>query len=103
MNKQQPKTNFDVIDEWVADTQFRVEIPMSLPTMHRRDKDSRLKDLGWPEQIKFKTHPKAAGYRSRRKIEIFKQNLVKLALIERNKLFSGEASEESNEAAEAAE
>jgi hypothetical protein len=69
------------IDYLVPDAVVGKELGIKAPTMTfwRWDRDAEKIALGWPPKVKKGPH----NYRHRSQVEIFKANLLKLALAER--------------------
>jgi hypothetical protein len=71
------------IDQLVPRQQVRAECGgISRMTEHRWDHDPRMAELGWPPPIKVGQQV----FRSRRQLELFKQNLIRRAAEHRRKL-----------------
>jgi len=67
------------IDHLVPDPAFIKEFGVTLMTLWRWDRDPRMIALGLPPPIKIRKR----NHRSRKQVEIFKANLLKRALAER--------------------
>ena len=63
-------------DELVPDPQVWAELGISSMTLWRWDHDPKLAALGFPPPIKIRTR----NFRSRRRLEKFKSNLLKNAV-----------------------
>jgi GH43 family beta-xylosidase len=85
------EAQYDDADVFVSDDQARLELSIAPMTLWRWDRSKKMAQLGWPPQIKFADGQYTRGYRSRRLLEIFKRNMIKLAIEKRNKLLSEEA------------
>jgi hypothetical protein len=67
------------VDEYVPDPHVAKEFHRSLMSVWRWDRDPRKAELGWPAKIRIGNR----NYRSRKQLEVFKANLLRLALAER--------------------
>jgi hypothetical protein len=68
------------IDEFVPDPKVRKEFSVTPMTMWRWDHDPVKVELGWPPPIKIGDR----NYRSRKLLEQFKANLLRLAIESRD-------------------
>ena len=76
------KTSDDTVDSFVPDRVVRAELCIAPMTMWRWDRDPAFAELGWPPPMKF---GKRRKYRSRKQLEVFKQNMFQRAIAERGR------------------
>jgi hypothetical protein len=75
------KTSDDTVnDSFVPDRVVRTELCIAPMTMWRWDRDPALVELGWPPPVKIGARRK---YRSRKQLELFKQNVLQRAIAAR--------------------
>jgi hypothetical protein len=73
-------------EELIADAVFRKEVGrITRMTLHRWDKDPRMKELGLPARILLN----GRGFRTRQQSERFKQNLIRRATAARGAAQAG--------------
>jgi hypothetical protein len=70
-------------DEFVPDQKVRKELGISGVTLWRWDRDRAKAALGWPPPITFAWGKTPRKFRSRQQLEIFKANVLRLALLKR--------------------
>jgi len=87
-----PPESFESADAWIPDSVLIAELDISPSQKDRFDRDPKMAALGWPPKMKFgspegEPDPKAHNFRSRRQTEIFKRNVLDLAIKHRTALF----------------